>query len=458
MGYKKLRLYYWIAKAYLVKNARFMALSFLCPLLLLAVYIYFSTDIISYFTMQKKVIGIAGSYTLSDLPPRIMSQLTTPLLYKNAEGTYESKILESWSVDPDYTHFEFVLRPDLTFTDGVKFTSSHITYTFRDVDVDTTDQTRIRYTLKKSFPYFLDYLDKPIYTIDPFRGVQGEYLITGSKLNTTQDKLDQITLSPLDTARQTLIYRFYRSESDMITAFKLQEIDEFVTDNRTAYENFQKWPQTSVKQESDLNRVVTLFFNTTHPLLKEKNLREALYGSLSIDLLKKHGTLAVSPLSPLSPYYDRSIARIPENPEVNQSILKRSFTESSEEAKFKFFTSVDLLDIANTVRDLISAAGGDTELDVTGLQKGDTFDLLLGLWSIPTESNQYFVWHSSQKGKGNITKYENQRVDRLLEAYRATSEAKLQKKTMEDFQKLISRELPAAFLYYPYQYTITRKR
>jgi ABC-type transport system substrate-binding protein len=79
------------------------------------------------------------------------------------------------------------------------------------------------------------------------------------------------------------------------------------------------------------------------------------------------------------------------------------------------------------------------------------------MWNIPSDVNQYFVWHSSQKTKSNITQYENQKVDKLLEEFRATDSASLQRKDMSDFQNKIVSDSPAIFLYYPYIYTIKRK-
>jgi ABC-type transport system substrate-binding protein len=80
------------------------------------------------------------------------------------------------------------------------------------------------------------------------------------------------------------------------------------------------------------------------------------------------------------------------------------------------------------------------------------------LWKIPSEAKQYFVWHSAQDSNTNITRYSNKKTDKVLEDYRATDEAKLQQKLMIDFQKKIARDVPAAMLYYPFEYTIVREK
>lgn len=458
MNTNRLRLYYWLFRAYVTKHTRFVFISFLITLTILAGYMYFLQNFISFFSSETRQIGVSGLYTGNRLPPEVISHITTPLLQRKPNGTYESKLLDAWEHDAQYTTFTLHLKKNLTYTDGTSFTSSSIPFQFREVKVDTSDPYVIRYTLAKPFPNFLEYLTKPIYTDEPIRGIGGDYLISSIKLTQNQDQIDQINLVPLTSANSNITYRIYRSESDLITAFKLHEIDEFTTSNESAYLNFKNWPRTTATKSSTYEQIVTLFIDTTHPILKERTFREALYGSLPVAELEKLGNIAVSPISPFSPYYDKQLARTPENKEVNLTILKRFFKEASESSTLKLSTTIDYLNIAQLIKDIVKSAGGDINLDVTGLKKGDRFDLLVGLWDIPTDANQYYVWHSSQKGKGNISNYENVKADRLLEDFRATGEAKLQEKYMIDFQRQFARDLPADLLYYPHRYTITRKR
>ncbi len=458
MSTKTIRLYYWLARAYFTKHSRFVFISFLITLGILAVYMYFLQNFISVFSSETKHIGVAGLYTGNRLPPEVISHITTPLLIRKPNGSYESKLLESWGHDPEYKTYTLRLKKGLTYTDGAEFTSGSIPFNFREVKVNTSDPYVIVYTLSKPFPNFLEYLTRPIYSSEPIRGIGGDYLISSIKLNQNQDQIDQIHLVPLTDSAPNITYRIYRSESDLITAFKLHEIDEFSTSNESAYQNFQEWPKTTAVKSSEYDQIVTIFFNVSHPLLKERAFREALYGSLPVSELERLGSIAVSPVSPFSPFYDKQLARIPENKEVNLAILKKFFKEASDSSTLRLSTTIDYLNVSSLVKDIVKSAGGDIILDVTGLKKGDTFDLLIGLWDIPSDSNQYYVWHSSQKDAGNITHYENIKVDRLLEDFRATGEAKLQEKYMRDFQTQFVRDLPANLLYYPHRYTITRKK
>jgi ABC-type transport system substrate-binding protein len=218
------------------------------------------------------------------------------------------------------------------------------------------------------------------------------------------------------------------------------------------------WPHTKTFRASRDDAVVALFFNNTHPLLSQRDLREAIYGGIPLDIIKKYGDLAVSPLRRSSPFYDTSIAHIPENAEVYKTIARRYLKEASREAVLTIHTSLDYLAIAHQIRDFIKSSGAEAEIEIGGVQKNASFDILIGLWKIPSEAKQYFVWHSAQDSNTNITRYSNKKTDKVLEDYRATDEAKLQQKLMIDFQKKIARDVPAAMLYYPFEYTIVREK
>ena len=83
--------------------------------------------------------------------------------------------------------------------------------------------------------------------------------------------------------------------------------------------------------------------------------------------------------------------------------------------------------------------------------------MLLAFWKLPADPDQYFFWHSTQVKGGNITGLKNVRIDKLLEDGRKTLNPADRKKEYVDFQKILADELPAAFLYYPYSYTVERK-
>jgi peptide/nickel transport system substrate-binding protein len=67
------------------------------------------------------------------------------------------------------------------------------------------------------------------------------------------------------------------------------------------------------------------------------------------------------------------------------------------------------------------------------------------------------LWHSSQIQINNISKNKNVRIDKLLEDGRKTNDLEERKKIYADFQKYLLEDPPAAFLYFPYEFTVARK-
>lgn len=421
-------------------------------------YVFFSKDILRFFDTQRVTIGLAGKITLNNLPPEVLSDVTVPLFTRNPEtGEYVSKIVDRFEKNKDSTQYTLYLKPGLIYTDNTPFTSKDIQVRIKDVPVERPNDSTIIFKLPKSFPQFLTYLTNYVYSTTPFRGIDGSYIVSSVRYSKSKDSISELILTPLTLDLPQKIYKVYANENDLANAYKLREIDRFATTSKAAYEDFLKWPKTDTIKSADFNKVTTLFFNLNHTFLKEKDVRTAIYGSIPIEKLEEVGSLAVSPVSATSEMYDTTIPRIPENPELDRNILRKYFRQASESAKFRLSTSFQFLNLAHTIQEIIQGAGGVCTVDINGLQPGEQADMVLGLWDIPVELNQYFIWHSSQKGKTNITNYDNKRVDKILEDFRATDSAEMQKKLMSDFQKRIADDLPAAFLYYPSVYTIQRK-
>jgi len=84
------------------------------------------------------------------------------------------------------------------------------------------------------------------------------------------------------------------------------------------------------------------------------------------------------------------------------------------------------------------------------------FQAFLAIFDIPDDPDQYSIWHSTQTST-NITRYEDPRVDKLLEDGRSQIDLESRKKIYLDFQRFLVEDSPAAFLYYPTIYSISRK-
>jgi peptide/nickel transport system substrate-binding protein len=110
--------------------------------------------------------------------------------------------------------------------------------------------------------------------------------------------------------------------------------------------------------------------------------------------------------------------------------------------------------LANQIKDLWAKIGIKTNVKIIDTFPSD-FQVFLGEFNVSKDPDQYALWHSSQPN--NITHYVNLRIDKLLEDGRQTVDTSARQKIYADFQKYLLDDPPATFLYFPYEYDITRK-
>ena len=186
----------------------------------------------------------------------------------------------------------------------------------------------------------------------------------------------------------------------------------------------------------------------------EKSLRQAL--SYAIDKDKLGDLRAISPISIDSWAY---------NPQV------KPYTYDLEKAKgiiadYKKTAKVDTVNIDLTVPPILLTQGESIAKDweAVGVKVNlqvvsnvpNEYQAFLAIFDIPEDPDQYSIWHSTQTAT-NITKYQNPRIDKLLEDGRSQIDLSDRKKTYLDFQRFLVEDSPAVFLYYPTTFTISRR-
>jgi len=92
--------------------------------------------------------------------------------------------------------------------------------------------------------------------------------------------------------------------------------------------------------------------------------------------------------------------------------------------------------------------------------KPRNYDALLFGEVLGAVPDPFPFWHSSQKTDPglNLSLYENQEADQLLEDNRKSSDIEERKEKLEDFQNIVIQDAPAIFLYSPdYSYFVSKK-
>ncbi len=445
------RLLYWIIKEYARKWGKTLLLFFFAGLAIFFAFLFSLRYIVTKIPVGKsETIGVVGSYTPDSLPAFILSDMSKGLTTIGPDGTPKPGIAHSWKIEKDGKQYTFFLRNDIVFTDGKKVTSDDIAYNFSDVKVAHPNKHTIVFSLKDSYSPFLITVSRPIFK-KGFVGV-GPYVVKQDKINGSF--VQTLTLALKSDVYKTKTYQFYPSYEALKIAYGLGEISSALGLSNIQYNktSFVDFPNTIVSKTVDYNQLVTLFYNTTDGTFSDKRLRTALTYALP-DVFPQ-GERAFEPISPKSFAYARDFTL---SYDLEQAKLLLSATQAgSASAQL----SVELKTLPRYRKTAEEIASSWEKIGVkTKIVSVDTvptqFQIFLGNFYLPLDPDQYTLWHSNQDN--NITNYENKRIDKLLEDGRRTVDLQERKKIYADFQKYLLADSPASFLYFPYEYTLTRR-
>ena len=128
--------------------------------------------------------------------------------------------------------------------------------------------------------------------------------------------------------------------------------------------------------------------------------------------------------------------------------------EASKSAKLTISTFAPYLSDAQSIASSWTTLGLPTDVRVVNTVP-DTYQVLLSAQDLPPDPDQYPLWHSTQT-QTNITNYVNVKIDKLLEDGRQEMDITKRKTIYADFQRYLTEDVPAAFLYYAKSYTVKR--
>jgi len=450
---KALRFSFWYLISFSKKNFKLFAISLFSGLIIIIALTSVAPIIRTTFFNQKKIIGLVGQYQANQLPDQIKSKISNGLVYVDEKGKIIPILINSWEELNQGKEFRLHLKKDLYWNDGQPFTAYDLNYQFKDVRVKIIDSYTITFYLKQKLAIFPNYLSQSIIK-PPLNGVAGIYKATSVKFD-REGYLKKIYLTPNKKNLPLIIYHFYRSEKDLINGYKLGEIRELTTRDDQIANKFASWPNTKIDKATDYHRLMTLFFNLDNKLLKEKDVRQAINLAIPKDQFANKGEPSLGPVSPLSWAYNPNLKRTAYDREKATQILKKYFS-ASQPATLRLDTYYDYAPEAETIKQNLQKIAIKVKIKYVTHFDRNNFDLFLSYWKLPTDPDQYYFWHSTQK-QGNITHYKNVKVDKLLEDGRNSLDMKERKRNYYKFQAVLNEDYPTDFLFYPYLFTIKRR-
>lgn len=449
---KKLRQYYWLVTSFTKKNFKFIVISCVAAFFGIVFIVNFFPLFSAVLSSGSKTVGLVGQHPLQSPPAEVTSLISSPLITIDAKGDIVPVLANSWEVLNEGKTYRFHLRNDLLWHDGNQFSASDINYNFQGVTQKPIDDFTIDFNLSQPLTIFPIYLVRPVIKT-PLVGVAGKYKV--QSLKATKNIIDAVHLSPISRDDPYITFKFYKTEEELITAYQRGSITSFTTPNAATAEKFSSWKNTDIERAIDYSQITSVFFNTSKDFFKERDVRKGI--AQAVPEVTKYGVTAKSPIPPTSWAYNDAVKETHVNLDKAKTLLEKNLT-SSDSGKITLYTFYDYINLADEMKFNLSQVGLTLNLKIISAvsQLPSDYDLFLTAWSPPSDPDQYFFWHSTQENT-NVTKFNNAKIDKLLEDGRRIINNNQRKKVYDDFQKTITDEQPAVFLYHPYIYTISRK-
>lgn len=404
-------------------------------------------NLVRVFFPSRMVVGVLGKHQISTLPEDITNLISFGLTKLSTNNTPQEGAALSWEIKEQGKQYVFHLDPLLHWQDGSPLKSKDLKIEIEGAAISYPDPYTLAIDLEKPFAPLPALVANPALKKNLI-GL-GDY-----QIKKIYSSAGYITLLSLQATRkgitpEQITFRFYPDQQNLLTAFKLGEID--CLKGLDSVDSLRAWGELDItpKKETD-SRYVALFFNTEKEPFSDKRFRQALaYGFQK----PEEGARAFTPISPLSWAYNPNVKTYPFDSQRAQSILKEL---EAQEITVQITTTFDLADWAEKIKeDWEKYLGIRANLKILPfISPQEDFDIILGYGLIPADPDQYPFWHTNEPG--NITKFSNPRTDKLLEEGRATLNKEERKTIYHDFQRFLLEELPAFFLFHPTTYQICR--
>lgn len=390
-------------------------------------------------------IGETGRYTVSNLPSPLLRLIGNGLTKLDSDGSVIPDLASSWETTDKGKTWIFTLKDGVKWQNGDALTSKSITYQFSDVQVERPDEKTIIFKLQNPYSAFPAVVSRPVFKT----GLLGTGEWKVDKISLNGSIVEEIVLGSKNKGK--LIYKFYPTEEGTKVAFELGQVDKI--QDIYSLSPFDTWKKVKIDSVADSGEFVAVFFNTQDNFLTEKNLRQAL--SYAIDKSKFTGVRAIGPISADSWAYNPQVKPYDYDQAKAKQIIKDYMeTNKLTELTINLSTTSLLLDEAEEIAKNWEAVGVKVNVQVVTAVPTE-YQAFLAIFDIPDDPDQYSIWHSTQTST-NITKYQDPRIDKLLEDGRSEIDIATRKKVYLDFQRFLVEDSPAAFLYYPSTFIISR--
>lgn len=445
----KIQSIFWLIKALIKRYHTFLFVGFSFGFILFLITTFTASYLNSRIQQQVYVkrVGVIGSYTPTDFPLKIQQLLSFGLTNITSSDEATAGAAINWDIREDGKSYIFHLNHNLRWQDGKNFLAGDINYNLKDAEINIPDDYTVEIKLKEPFSPLPVLLSQPLFR----QGLIGLGNYKVNRLETKDNILTDMTIAPLNETSnlKPIKYKFYISEEKALIAYKLGEIDTI--EGITSLNPLMGWP-VKVERQVKENWYVALFYNMENSFLSQKAVRQALTYALP-QISQEYIS---SPISQYSWAYNPAVKKYISDFNLARKIMSQpEMSSKSAQKQLNISTTFEYENLARQIA--LSWKNLDVDVSVK-VEKDFTeeFQVLLIAQEIPNDPDQYSLWHSTQR-KTNISHYKNPRIDKLLEDGRKIIDRQERQKKYFDFQKYLAEDIPAAFLYHPVTYTVSRR-
>lgn len=387
-------------------------------------------------------LGFVGTYQEHDLPQEVTKLVSEGLVTTDESGRSKPHLVSGWDTNNDATEFRFKLKDNLQWTDGSTIKSSDLEFPIPNAQISHPDDKSVQFKLKEPYSPFPSLLAKPVLKKGTLFGT-GPYKIT--KIEKSRIFITKLTLQPREGNLPEIFIRFYPNEKVAIAGFSLGEVQALLGISNPGI--FSDNPRVKVSRQTDYSKIVTILYQTKDVLLSNRSIRQAL--SFRAPKTEDEEE-ANNPYPPASWAHNPESKKYLSRKQEAEAAIERAKSSVPEEkltGELILTATPNLEEVAKKVEDAWQGLGLNVKLRIeSGIPQN--FQSLLITQSIPSDPDQYYLWHSSQE-KTNLTKYSSVRVDKDLEDGRKALSEEERKEKYFDFQKTLLEDAPATFLYFP---------
>lgn len=450
----------------------------------------------------------------NDIDKAIQELVFEKFIYIDSNGDVQPGIATNWKVSDNGRIYEFDISLDHTWSDGQPLTIDDIYFTYNtalqlsekqgydtigtplaDVDIEIVDIDTIKFTLPESNATFFEIVsayivpkhileevslsDMPFNIFAKNPTGSGAYRIYRSEPNIVYMEASEY-YSPTPKI-SNLIIRVYSDISKLESAFRNGVLDGAVVPNSEDVSFFNEYSSFNIDEIDLPYRERVLFFNIRKEKFQSEELRRGIgYLIDKNTILNNSGIIGNIQDGPI---YQGSWAYsvqdyVTYNREKGVSALKSAgYTVNDQNGYFqtedgKILTlSLSYLDndsnnrLMDSLKDQLDNEGIIINLEpfsysslTQEILATRNFEILMYEIELSIDPDQYNLWHSLQKEYPNLnlSGYEYERVDILLEEARSQLDRNDRKDNYALFQRYIAQNVPAVFLFRPTYLFVTR--